>query len=110
MKLRPKILITNDDGVEAPGLRYLAEALLPFADCTVIAPASEQSGMGASITLHNELTCKEIQWDTSCCTSCYTVWSVTGTPADCVKIGLSVILQGTLPTLVVSGINRGGNH
>lgn len=100
---RPRILITNDDGIHAPGLRNLWEALAPIADVTIVAPADEKSGCGLSITTLHPLHSRSIPGfgDTE-------AWSISGTPADCVKMALGVILDET-PDLVVSGINRGSN-
>lgn len=100
---KPKILITNDDGILAPGIRHLFEALSDFADVSVVAPAIERSGAGLGITLRKPLLIEPVEWP-----SCSHVWKVTGTPADCVRMGLSVIL-GFTPDLIVSGINRGSN-
>lgn len=100
---RPKILITNDDGIQAPGIRYLWEALREIADLTIIAPALEQSGAGVSITIRHPLHVGEV--DAFAGTP---AWKVSGTPADCVKMGLSVLLD-CKPDLVVSGINKGSN-
>ncbi|MCB1111885.1 MAG: 5'/3'-nucleotidase SurE [Chlamydiales bacterium] len=103
MKFRPKILITNDDGIHAPGIRHLWQALRDFADLYVIAPASEQSAVGLSITIRNPLHIQKVDWGENA-----QAWSVSGTPADCVKLALSVILDSP-PDIIVSGINRGSN-
>ena len=103
MKKRPKILITNDDGIFAPGIKHLWNALKEMADLTVIAPTSEQSSVSMSITLRQPLHIQKIEWPENA-----RAWSVSGTPADCVKLALSVILDD-VPDLVVSGINRGTN-
>lgn len=100
---KPTILITNDDGIHAPGIKYLWQALKPIANLTIVAPATEQSAVGLGITLRNPLLLQKIVWPEE-----ESVWSVSGTPADCVKMALKVVLQ-TKPDLVVSGINRGGN-
>lgn len=115
MKTRPKILITNDDGIHAPGIRHLWNALKDFADLIVCAPATEQSAVGLSITIRSPLHIQKIKWYTP--VSLHhdqneqidaVTWSVNGTPADCVKLALNVIFD-TPPDLVVSGINRGTN-
>lgn len=98
---KPKILITNDDGINAPGIRHLWSVLAPIADVTVVAPAHEQSAVGLSITIRNPLHIHPAGWGNN-------VWSVNGTPADCVKLALSVVLDEK-PDLVVSGINKGSN-
>lgn len=103
MKTRPHILITNDDGVQAAGIRQLWHALKDIADLTIVAPISEQSGVGLSITIRNPIHIHSLSLfdDTP-------AWSVSGTPADCVKMALNVILKSP-PHLIVSGINRGSN-
>lgn len=98
---KPKILITNDDGINAPGIRHLWTALNSIADVTVVAPANEQSAVGLSITIRSPLHIHKADWGEN-------TWSVNGTPADCVKLALSVVLDEK-PDLVVSGINRGTN-
>jgi len=100
---RPHILITNDDGLNASGIKHLWNALRNYADITVVAPAYEQSSMGLSTTIRQPLLINRERWDGS-----HEVWSVTGTPADCVKLALKAILK-CRPQLVVSGINRGAN-
>jgi 5'-nucleotidase len=98
---RPLILLSNDDGVHASGLRALREALLSFADVFTVAPESEQSATSHRITLSAPLRHRELGDN---------VHAVDGTPADCVYIAL--ILKGLLPRrpdLVVSGINHGFN-
>jgi 5'-nucleotidase len=103
MKNRPHILITNDDGVHAPGIRHLWEALSSLADLTVVAPLSEQSATSLSITLRNPLKLEKIDWQNGA-----DVWAVNGTPSDCVKLGMNVVFEKE-PDLIVSGINRGNN-
>lgn len=101
---RLHILVTNDDGIHASGIKELWNTLKPHADLTVVAPSREQSSVGLSITLRSPLSIEKIQWN---CEE-ENIWSVSGTPADCVKIGLKVILDKR-PDLIVSGINRGSN-
>ena len=103
MQKKPYILITNDDGIEAPGLFALYQAICNFAEVVIIAPASEQSGVGAGISLRNPLQIQSVIWPTNTA-----AWKVTGTPADCVRLGLHTILERT-PDLILSGINRGSN-
>ena len=103
MQKKLKILITNDDGIEAPGLRYLWEALVDLADLYILAPSSEKSGMGLAITIRDPIHIQEVAWEKGT-----KAWKVSGTPADCVRMGMSVILDFT-PDLIVSGINRGAN-
>lgn len=102
MKLKPNILITNDDGIHAPGIRQLCQALQDFANIAIIAPLHEQSAAGLSITIRQPLRVEPFNWSGAL------AWSVTGTPADCIKLGLSAILDYT-PDFVISGINRGSN-
>ncbi len=98
-----QILLTNDDGIYAPGLRALEKALQPLGDICVVAPATEQSGVGHSITFLSPLICKEIfDGDRQ------RGWAVEGSPADCVKIGIFEFCPRR-PDLVVSGINGGLN-
>lgn len=102
---RPSILVTNDDGVHAPGIKHLWKALFEIADVYVVAPATEQSASGLSITIRHPLRIQEVA-DWPC--EGAKVWSVNGTPADCVKLALHTILPAK-PNLIVSGINRGSN-
>ena len=103
MKKRPNILITNDDGINAPGIKHLWKTLSDFANITIVAPSVEQSCAGLSITVRNPLRIEKQDWQQQT-----PAWHVTGTPADCVKMALSVILDNP-PDLIVSGINRGSN-
>ena len=96
---RPFILVTNDDGFDAPGLHALAEALQEVGDVAVVAPVTEQSGVGRHITLHRPLRAFERG---------HLRWSVDGTPTDCVYLALYELLDRR-PDLVFSGINRGPN-
>lgn len=100
---KPNILITNDDGIYAPGLKVLWKALHNFANLNIIAPATEKSGVGLGITIREPLLIQPVEWVDD-----VPAWKVTGTPADCVRLGLSVILK-TPPDLIVSGVNRGSN-
>lgn len=101
-----KILVSNDDGIYASGIRALTEKLSEEHDVYVIAPDRERSAAGHSLTLHTPLRVDEIEPKFKI----KRAWSTTGTPGDCVKIGLSAILEeGELPDLVISGINHGPN-
>lgn len=96
-----RILITNDDGINSNGIKALeriANSVTP--DVWVIAPASEQSGTGLSITFNNILRIKQFS---------PRKFSVLGTPADCVLLGVGEILKGKKPDLILSGINHGLN-
>jgi len=99
-----KILITNDDGIQAPGIQHLAAALKGLGELIIVAPKKEQSGAGLGITLHRTLEACRYDFGDS-----ITAYTVSGTPADCVKIACSVLLSSP-PDLIVSGINRGSNH
>ena len=95
----PSILVTNDDGVNAPGLEALAAALEPLGDITVVAPADEASAGSHALTIRRPL----------CLTRVSESWySVDGTPTDCINVGITDVL-GQVPDLVVSGINNGLN-
>lgn len=94
-----KILISNDDGVHAPGLAYLAESLSKIADVTVVAPDRNRSGVSNSLTLENPLRVV---------TAPNGFFSVNGTPTDCVHLAVTGLLK-ELPDMVVSGINEGSN-
>lgn len=98
-----RILLTNDDGIYAPGLRAMEEELRRLGDVTVVAPATEQSGVSHSITFLSPLICKEIFEGER-----RRGWAVEGSPADCVKIGIFEFCRQR-PDLVVSGINGGLN-
>lgn len=103
MKPRPRILITNDDGIRAPGIFQLWKALAEHCDTIICAPAAEQSGVGLSISIRSPLRVEKVVWQDNA-----EAWSVTGTPADCVKMALHKVFKG-VPDLIVSGINRGSN-
>jgi 5'-nucleotidase len=98
------ILLTNDDGVYAPGLRALRKELQKLGAVTVVAPVGEQSAVGHSITLLTPLVVQEILDEQQQPMG----WAVEGRPADCVKLGLMELLDER-PDLVVSGINAGSN-
>lgn len=103
MTRKPRILIVNDDGIHAPGIRHLWSALRAHAELTIVAPALEQSGRGVAITLTQPLHLEQVPWESET-----PAWKVNGTPADCVRLAIGVILS-TPPDLIVSGINRGCN-
>ena len=100
MSNRPFLLITNDDGIHAPGIHHLWEAVHEHADFAIVAPRNEKSGSGMSITWTKPLIVQEASWDKAT-----PAWHVNGTPADCVKMAISVILKRK-PDMVISGINR----
>lgn len=96
---KPKILLSNDDGIRSEGLRALYEALKDFADVTVVAPDRERSAVGRALTLHRPLRCEKVDknW-----------YAVDGTPTSCVYIGIHAIMKEK-PDMVLGGINRGPN-
>lgn len=104
MKKRPLILVTNDDGITAPGIRALIEVMNEIGDVFVVAPDRPQSGMGHAITVDNVLLCNSITVDDGP----QIEYSCSGTPADCVKMAVNNILNRK-PDLCVSGINHGSN-
>lgn len=95
----PLILVTNDDGVHAPGLRALYAAMKNIGRAVIIAPERDNSAASHSLTMNKPLQVKKMDED---------VYAIDGTPADCVIIGVGKVLTEK-PTLVVSGINPGGN-
>jgi 5'-nucleotidase len=103
MNKRPTILLTNDDGIYAPGIKHLWNALKDECDLYIVAPASEKSGVGLSVTLRDPIHVTPVKWDENT-----PAWKVTGTPADCVRMATHVVLEKR-PDLIVSGINRGAN-
>jgi len=101
------ILISNDDGIAANGIRVLTEELSKQHNVYVIAPDRERSAAGHSITLHTPLRVEELDSSKS---GAKRTWVTTGTPGDCVKIGISAILsKEEQPDFVISGINHGPN-
>ncbi|KAI4317821.1 hypothetical protein L6164_025658 [Bauhinia variegata] len=102
---RATIMITNDDGIDAPGLRALVQVLVSTNryNVQVCAPDSEKSGFSHSITWLHPISAKKVDIDGA------TVFAVSGTPADCTSLGISKALFPTVADLVVSGINMGSN-
>lgn len=100
---RYSVLLTNDDGFDAPGIKAMYDALVPYHDVIVIAPQSEQSGVGHAFTFYRPLTYAPIPADTG-----LDGFYVGGTPCDCVKFGIGHLLK-TAPDLIVSGMNIGEN-
>ncbi len=98
-----KILLVNDDGIHAPGLRALHEVLQELGEVVLVAPLVEQSGVGHRITYLHPIMVKEIFEEGE-----HYGWAVDGSPADCVKLGVLEFCKGE-PDLVVSGINSGAN-
>ncbi len=99
----PFILITNDDGIYAPGILQLYKSLKEIGTVTVVAPLVEKSAVGHAITISDPLRVIEVERDGT-----FFGYAVNGTPADCVKLGIQCILEDK-PDLVVSGINLGPN-
>ncbi len=102
------ILLTNDDGIYAPGLKAIERELRALGDVVVVAPATEQSGVGHSITYLTPLIVKEVFPNGERTSDRRWGWAVQGSPADCVKIGIHQFCPRP-PDLVVSGINSGLN-
>lgn len=100
---RPRILVTNDDGIHAPGIRELARALRPLGQVTIVAPDSERSAVGHAITLSDPIKMRAVRDDER-----LLGYAVGGTPADSVKLAVCALLRRR-PDLVVSGINLGPN-
>src|SRR5437773_8304272 len=100
-----RILLTNDDGVYAPGLRALRKELQKLGEVIVVAPAGEQSAVGHSITLLTPLLVQEVLDENDQPMG----WAVEGRPADCVKLALLELLKNNPPDVVVSGLNAGFN-
>ncbi len=104
MQKKPLILVTNDDGIMAPGIRALISVMNEIGDVVVVAPDSPQSGMGHAITLDSTIYCDAVTNDEGD----QLEYRCSGTPADCVKMAVSEILNKK-PDLCVSGINHGSN-
>ncbi len=104
MSKRPLILVTNDDGITAPGIRALIEVMNTIGDVVVVAPDSPQSGMGHAITINSTLYVENVLIDEGA----QKEYSCSGTPADCVKLAINEILDRR-PDICVSGINHGSN-
>lgn len=103
-KKKPLILITNDDGITAPGIRALISVMKEIGEVVVVAPDSPQSATGHAITINNTLTVNKINLDPEI----EKEYALSGTPVDCVKFAVNEILHRK-PDLCVSGINHGSN-
>lgn len=99
-----KVLVTNDDGIEAIGIKHLVDALNGMAEIYVVAPDRERSAVGHGITVREGLKIREFSFYGRKCNA----WTVNGTPADCVKVAFEIIMKQK-PDLVISGINVGLN-
>lgn len=104
MTSKPTILVTNDDGINAPGIRTLISVMAEIGNVIVVAPDSPQSGMGHAITTNSTLFLNKISAENAAVTE----YSCSGTPVDCVKLAVNEILRKK-PDLCVSGINHGSN-
>lgn len=104
MHNKPLILVTNDDGIVAPGIKALISVMKTIGDVVVVAPDSPQSAMGHAITINSTLHIDKINLDDEVLAA----YSCSGTPVDCVKLGVHEILKRK-PDICVSGINHGSN-
>ncbi|MBI2282246.1 MAG: 5'/3'-nucleotidase SurE [Bacteroidetes bacterium] len=105
-KKQPVILITNDDGVTAPGIRALVEAVKGLGKVIVVAPDKPQSGMGHAITIGNPLRLQKVNVFEN---ENVEAWACSGTPVDCVKLAVDKVIHSK-PDICLSGINHGANH
>ena len=101
---KPLIFITNDDGVNARGIKAITEVACRFGDVVVIAPESTRSGMAHAITMNDPLYLQKIHDDEG-----LTIYTCSGTPVDCVKMAYDYIFTDRRPSLNISGINHGSN-
>ncbi len=101
---KPLILVTNDDGMLAPGIRALVEVAKTFGEVVVVAPDSPQSAKGHAITITEPLRLSKVQIFEG-----VDAYECSGTPVDCVKLAKHIVLKGRKPDLCVSGINHGSN-
>lgn len=104
MNTKPLILVTNDDGVFAPGIRALVDAVAQFGEVVIVAPDAPQSAQGHAVTLNKPIRYHEVRGFGD-----LKAYECTGTPVDCVKLAKHVILPGRKIDLCVSGVNHGPN-
>lgn len=104
MTAKPTILVTNDDGINAPGIRALIAVMAEIGNVVVVAPDSPQSAMGHAITINNTIYLNKVSAENAAITE----YSCSGTPVDCVKLAVNEILKKK-PDLCVSGVNHGSN-
>jgi len=104
-KSKPSILVVNDDGITAPGIKHLMHAMQELGRVVVVAPDSPQSGMGHAITVGKPLRLDSVDIYPE-----IEMYSCSGTPVDCVKLAVNKIFKGKKPDLCVSGINHGLNN
>lgn len=102
---KPTILVVNDDGITAPGIKALIEVMQEIGHVIVVAPDSPQSGMGHAITIGKPLRLDKVDLYEG-----VEMYKCSGTPVDCVKLAVNVIFKGKKPDLCVSGINHGLNN
>jgi 5'-nucleotidase len=104
-KDKPNILVVNDDGIDAPGIRALIGVMKELGNVVVVAPDSPQSGMGHAITIAKPLRLDKVDIYPD-----VEMYKSSGTPVDCVKLAVNKVFKGKKPDLCVSGINHGLNH
>src|SRR5690554_4155151 len=102
---RPSILVVNDDGITAPGIRVLIEEMETLGDVVVVAPEGAQSGMGHAITIGKPLRIDRVDIYEG-----VQMYKSSGTPVDCVKLAVNKVFKGRKPDICVSGINHGLNN
>lgn len=100
---KPNILITNDDGIDAEGIKTIWNALHKYANLTVIAPHTNLSSVSLCVSLKSPLSIHPATWENGA-----QVWKVNGTPADCIRLGMYKLMDEK-PDLIISGINQGSN-
>lgn len=101
---KPLILVTNDDGITAPGIRALVEVAQQIGEVVIVAPDSPQSGMGHAISVHDPIRLHKVEVFEG-----LEAWECSGTPVDCVKLAKHVVLKGREIDLCLSGVNHGSN-
>lgn len=104
MYKKPLILVTNDDGISAPGIKALVEVARNFGEVVVVAPDSPQSGQGHAVTIKDPIRTHKVDAFMG-----IESWECSGTPVDCVKLATNVLLKGRKIDLCLSGINHGSN-
>lgn len=100
-----KILVSNDDGYQALGVRELIKFLVPYGEVIAVCPDSGKSGQSMALTFDRPISLQEAEAPVEGCR----MYKVSGTPVDCVKLSLQTVLKGEKPDLVVAGINHGSN-
>ena len=101
--MKPLILITNDDGIDARGIEFLAKQVAPLGDVVVVAPDSPRSGQSCAITVTKPLQLHKVKEEGN-----ITYYKTTGTPVDCIKLAINDVLERR-PDMILSGINHGSN-